>query len=124
MNVNYYLTKQDVFNPLVNYLPQKDELTFWQNVKSAYSRYCYKFIQQARTRLNLTNIIDTDSFVIKKDLLNRIAEFNFKDIISEVYYTLKLANEKVPVALIVIVIITLVFFIGLNKNSRKNSVIK
>ena len=100
MNVNYYLTKQDVFNPLVNYLPQKDELTFWQNVKSAYSRYCYKFIQQARTRLNLTNIIDTDSFVIKKDLLNRIAEFNFKDIISEVYYTLKLANEKVPVALI------------------------
>lgn len=97
-NVNFYLTKYQVFNPVVNYLPEEDSLTFWQNVKSAYSRYKYKFIYSSRSRLGLTNIINTDSFVIKKDLLNKIASFDFKDIISEVEYTYKLAKEGVAVA--------------------------
>ena len=38
-NVNFYLTKYQVFNPVVNYLPEVDKLTFWQNVQSAYSKY-------------------------------------------------------------------------------------
>ena len=71
-NVNYYLSKYDVINPMVNYLPQKDTLTFWQNVKSAYSRYCSKFIRKTRTRLGLTNIINTDSFVIKRNILYKM----------------------------------------------------
>jgi len=100
MNVNYYLTKYSVFNPMVNYLPQNDELTFWQNVKSAYSRYISKFIYESRTRLGLTNIINTDSFVIKKDLLNKMASFNFRDIISEAEYSYKLAKEGYKVAFI------------------------
>lgn len=100
VNVNYYLTKYDVFNPMVNYLPEKDTLTFWQNVKSAYSRYCSKFINNSRTRLGLTNIINTDSFVIKKELLYRMANFDFRNIISEVNYTLKLAKDGVKVAFV------------------------
>ena len=80
-NINYYLSKQDVFNPIVNYLPQENTLSFWQNVKSAYSRYVARFFNSSRTRLGLTTIINTDSFVIKKDLLNKIASFDFKDII-------------------------------------------
>ncbi|MBE7710982.1 MAG: hypothetical protein E7Z92_02450 [Cyanobacteria bacterium SIG31] len=99
-NVNYYLTKYQVFNPIINYLPQEDSLTFWQNVRSAYSRYVTKFINVSRTRLGLTNIINTDAFVIRKDLLNRIATFDFKDMISEVEYTLKLARENVKVAFV------------------------
>lgn len=99
-NVNYYLTKYSVFNPMINYLPQVDTLSFWQNVKSAYSRYVYKFIQTSRSRMGLTNILNTDSFVIKKDLLNKMANFNFRDIFSEVEYTYKLAQENVKVALV------------------------
>ena len=99
-NANYYLTKHQVFNPMVTYLPQEDKLTFWQEVKSAFSRYCSKFIYKSRTSLGLTNIINTDSFVIKKDLLNRIANFDFRDLISEVQYTIKLAQEGVNVAFI------------------------
>jgi hypothetical protein len=38
-NINFYLTKYSVLNPVINYLPQKDTLTFWQNVKSSYSRF-------------------------------------------------------------------------------------
>jgi len=97
-NVNFYLTKYQVFNPMVNYLPENDKLSFWENVKSAYSMFISSFVYKTRTRLGLTNIINTDSFVIKKDLLNRIANFDFKDLISEVNYTLKLAEEGVKVA--------------------------
>lgn len=100
MNANYYLTKYQVFNPTVNYLPQKDTLTFWQNVKSIYSKYIQRFYYQTRTKLGLTNILNTDSFIIKKDLLNQIADFDFKDLISEVEYTLKLASNGVKVAYI------------------------
>lgn len=100
LNANYYLTKNDVFNPMVNYLPEKDELTFWQNVKSVYSRFVSKYYYESRTRLGLTNIVNTDSFVIRKDLLNKIASFDFKDLISEVEYTLKLAKENVKVGFV------------------------
>ena len=99
-NANYYLTKYDVFNPMVNYLPQSDKYSFWQEVKSVYSRYISKFVYKTRTRLGLTNIINTDSFVIKKNLLNRIGSFDFQDLISEVQYTLKLANERISVAFV------------------------
>jgi hypothetical protein len=99
-NANYYLTKYDVFNPKINYLPEKDTLTFWENVKSAYSRYTSKFVENTRTRLGLTNIINTNSCVIKKDLLNKLAVFDFRDLISEVNYTFKLAKEGVKVALV------------------------
>ena len=99
-NVNFYLTKYQVFNPTVNYLPEVDKLSFWQNVQSAYSRYINKFIYASRTRLGLTNIINTEAFVIRKDLLNKIASFDFRDLISEVEYTYKLAKEDVKVALV------------------------
>jgi hypothetical protein len=99
-NVNFYLTKYDVFNPKVTYLAEKNSMTFWQNVKSAYSRYCSKFILNSRSKLGLTNIINTDSFVIKKDLLNRMTTFDFRDMTAEINYTLKLANENVKVALV------------------------
>lgn len=99
-NVNYYLTKYDVINPMVNYLPQNETLTFWQNVKSAYSRYCNKFIYKTRTSFGLTNIINTDAFVIKKDILYGMETFDFRNIISELLYTLKLAKDGIKVAFV------------------------
>lgn len=98
LNINYYLTRHDVFNPQVVYLPQETQLSFIQNIKYVYSKYCAKFILHTKTRLGLTNILNTDSFVIRKDLLNKIADFDFRDLISEVKYTLKLAQEGYSVA--------------------------
>ena len=99
-NINFYLTRYSAFNPMVNYLPQVGELNFAQNVKNTYSKYVNRFINLTRTRLGFTNIINTDSFVIKKDLLNKIASFKFNDIMSEVEYSYKLATEGIRVALI------------------------
>lgn len=100
LNVNYYLTKYDVLSPMINYLPKTDTFTFWENVKSAYSLYTSKFINKSRTLAGLTNILNTDSFVIKKDLFNKMSLFDFRDMIAELNYTLKLANEGVIVAFI------------------------
>ena len=100
MNANYYLTKYEVFNPTVTYLPQDNELNFYENIKSVFHRYINKFVYYTRTRLGLTNIINTDAFVIKKSLLNRMAVFDFRNIVSELEYTLKLAKEGINVAVI------------------------
>lgn len=99
-NINYYLTKYDVFNPTITYLPQDKDFDFKQSVKSVYSRYIYKFFYLSRTKLGLTNILNTDSFIIKKDLLNKMAIFDFRNIISEIEYTLKLAKEGINVPVI------------------------
>ena len=99
-NVNFYLTRYDVFNPSVVYLPQEKELSFWENVKAIYARYIHRFMYISRTQLGLTNILNSDSFVIRKSLLNKIAVFDFRNIISEVEYSIMLAKEGVNVAVI------------------------
>lgn len=97
-NVNYYLTKHDVFIPMINYIFEEKDKSFWENVKFIYSRYCSKFIFANRSRLGLMNLINSDSFVIRKQVLDSIGTFDFKDKISEVKYTLELAKEGRKVA--------------------------
>ncbi len=100
LNSNFYLTKHDVFMPFINYIGEYKDLTFWDCVKVTYSRYISKFIYSARTKLGLTNLINTDTFVIKRNLLNKIGSFDFKDKISETNYTLKLAKENISAAFV------------------------
>lgn len=99
-NVNYYLSKFDVFMPMVNYITEEKNFTFLENIKATFSRYCSKFIYTSRTKLRLANLINTDSFIIKKSLLNKIESFEFQDKVAEIKYTIKLANEGVYVAFI------------------------
>jgi hypothetical protein len=99
-NANYYSTKYKVFIPMIECINSAESLKFWDNVKLMYSRYIYKFIYKARTKLGLTNLINTDTFVINRDLLNKIGSFDFRDKISETNYTLKLAKENVATAFI------------------------
>lgn len=97
-NINYYLTKYPVFIPEISYIGEDSELKFWDSVRATYYRYISKFIYNARTRLGLTNLLNTDTFVIQRDLLNKIGSFDFRDKISEANYTLKLAFENIAVA--------------------------
>lgn len=99
-NVNFYLTKYQVFNPIINYIPSSDKFTLLQNIKHSYAKYINKFINISRTRLGFTNILNTDVFVIRKDVLNKIASFNFRDIVAELEYTYTLVKEGVKVAVI------------------------
>ena len=91
-NVNFYLSKHDVFIPEINYIGEYKDMKFWDCVRVTYTRYIENFIYTSRSRLGLTNLINTDAFVIKHDLLNKIGSFDFRDKNSEMQYTLKLAN--------------------------------
>ena len=99
-NINYYLTKYDVFMPMINYIPENKDLTFLENIKVFYSRYCAKFLYTARTRLRLTNLINTNAFIIRRSILNKIGSFEFQDKTAEIEYTIKLAGEGLRVAFI------------------------
>lgn len=99
-NVNYYLTKHSVFMPMINYIQEDKPLTLLENIKATYSRYCAKFLYASRTRLKLANLINTDAFVIKKDILNKIESFEFQDKAAEIKYTIKLTNEGINPAFI------------------------
>lgn len=97
-NINFYLTKYDIFMPMINYIGEDTELSFWQRVQVNYSKYISKFLYSARTKLSLTNLLNTDAFVIKRDLLNRMGSFDFRNKTSELIYTLNLAKENTIVA--------------------------
>ncbi len=97
-NINFYLTKHPVFMPVISYIGEDTELNYWDSVKVTYSRYVTNFIYNARTRLGLTNLLNSDVFVIQRDLLNKIGSFDFRNKISEANYTLKLAAEGIAVA--------------------------
>ena len=96
-NINFYLTKYPVFMPNINYIGEDKDLKFWDSVKVTYARYISRFFYNTRSRLGLTNLLNTDTFVIKRDLLNRMSSFDFRDKIAEANYTLKLAQERINV---------------------------
>lgn len=98
--INFYLTKYDVFMPMINYLGEYKELKFWDCVRATYIRYISKFLYATRTRIGLTNLINTDTFIIKKHVLNQIGSFDFKDKTAELIYTMKLAQEGYSVAFV------------------------
>jgi len=99
-NINFYLTKEDVFVPIINYIGEYKDMKFWDCVRTIYSRYIYKFMYVSRNRLGFTNLLNSDAFVIKKDILENLNSFDFRNKISEVNYTLKLAKNNIKVSLI------------------------
>lgn len=99
-NINFYLTKYPVFMPMISYIGEDTELGFWDNIKVTYSRYISNFIYASRSKLGLTNLLNTDVFVIKRTLLNKIGSFDFKDKISEANYTIKLSKEGINVGFV------------------------
>jgi len=99
-NVNYYLTKHSVFMPMISYIPEGKDFTLLENIKATYSRYCAKFLFASRTRLNLANLVNTNAFVIRRDVLNKIESFEFQDKAAEIIYTIKLTTEGICPAFI------------------------
>ena len=63
-NINFYLTKYNVIIPMINYIGEYKDLGFWDCVKLAYAKYIANFIYKSRTRLGLTNLINTDAHAI------------------------------------------------------------
>ena len=90
-NINTSLQKNHVITGAVN-LICKDELSLIENIKYNYNQYCNNFINKSRAKLGLSTLINSDALVIKKQIVDAIGSVNFKDINSELKYTLLLTK--------------------------------
>ncbi len=65
-------------------------------IKAAYQKYHMNFLRQARSLFGLAARADSGVFIIKKDIVDRIGEVNFKDINTELKYSLLLSKIGFP----------------------------
>ena len=61
-------------------------------IKAAYQKYHMNFIRRARSLFGLASQADSGVFIIKKDIVNEIGDVDFKDINSELKYSLLLSK--------------------------------
>lgn len=63
-------------------------------VKAAYQKYHMNFIRKARSLFGLASQADSGVFVIKQEIVKQIGEVDFKDINTELKYSLLLSKIK------------------------------
>lgn len=71
-----------------------DKLGPVAKVKAAYQKYHMNFMRKARSLFGLASRADSGVFIIKKDIVNQIGSVDFKDINTELKYSLLLSNIK------------------------------
>jgi hypothetical protein len=65
-------------------------------IKAAYQKYHMNFIRKSRSLFGLASQADSGVFIIKKDIVDKITTVDFKDINSELKYTLLLSKIGYP----------------------------
>lgn len=73
-----------------------DNLGPIDKIKAAYQKYHMNFMRKARSLFGLAASADSGVFVIKKELVDKIGSVDFKDINSELKYSLLLSKVKCP----------------------------
>ena len=65
-------------------------------IKAAYQKYHMNFMRKARSLFGLAASADSGVFIIKKDIVDEIGCIDFKDINSELKYSMLLSKIKAP----------------------------
>lgn len=73
-----------------------DNLGPVDKIKAAYQKYHMNFMRKSRSLFGLAAAADSGVFVIKKDIVDQIGAIDFKDINSELKYSLLLSKIKCP----------------------------
>lgn len=63
-------------------------------IKAAYQKYHMNFIRRARSLFGLASQADSGVFIINKDIVDQIGDVDFKDINSELKYSLLLSKIR------------------------------
>ncbi len=63
-------------------------------IKAAYQKYHMNFMRQARSLLGLAATADSGVFIIKKEIVDRIGNVDFKNVNTELKYSLMLSKIK------------------------------
>ncbi|MBO5385364.1 glycosyltransferase family 2 protein [bacterium] len=70
----------------------RESLDIVDKIKAVHKKYHANFFKQARSLLGLATQIDSGLFIIKRDVLDEINGINFKDINSELEFSLLLSQ--------------------------------
>ena len=71
----------------------RDNLDIVDKIKAVYKKYQANFFKQARSLLGLATQVDSGLFIIKKSALEDIKSINFKDVNSELEFSLLLSKS-------------------------------
>ncbi len=88
--VNSALVKNSVLSGET--LMMTDNLDIIDSIKAIYLKYHMNFIRKARTLLGLSVQADSGLFIIKKEIVDKIGGIDFKNIDSELKYSLLLSK--------------------------------
>ena len=87
---NVAINKNDAITGEVNI--NRDNLDIIDKIKAVYKKYIANFFKQARTLCGLATTVDSGLFAIKKDVLDKFEQIDFKDINSELAFSLELTK--------------------------------
>lgn len=87
---NVAINKNDAVTGEVNI--SRVNLDIVDKIKAVYKKYIANFFKQARTLCGLATIVDSGLFVVKKEVIDEFEQLNFKDINSELEFSLELTK--------------------------------
>ena len=94
-SVNSNLTDEKILVGSTDYLVRSK--TLLNAVKTTYHSYVNRILNCGRSLMGLANVVDSDIFVIRKEVLDKIKCVDFKDNNSELKYTtLLVRNGFIP----------------------------
>lgn len=94
-SVNANLTGEKILVGSTDYLVRSK--TLLNAIKTTYHTYVNRILNCGRSLMGLANVVDTDIFVIRKEVLDKIKCVDFKDNNSELKYTtLLVRNGFIP----------------------------
>lgn len=73
-----------------------DNLGPVDKIKAAYQKYHMNFMRKARSLFGLASSADSGVFVVKKSIIDEIGSVDFKDINTELKYSMLLSKIKCP----------------------------
>lgn len=93
--VNANLHGENILVGTTDYITRHKTLI--NKIKTTYQSYVDRILNCGRSLMGLANIVDSDIFVVKKDVLDKIQCVDFKDVNSELKYTtLLVRNGFIP----------------------------
>ena len=95
-DVNFYLQKHAVLSTFVEPIIT-EKLSTVDKIKFVYQKYMTEFVATMRARMGLSNILNSNAFVIKKNILDKVGFLSVGDINTELKYTLDISakGEKI-----------------------------
>lgn len=88
---NATLRKADAVTGEINI--NRENLDIVDKIKAVHKKYQANFFKQARTLLGLATSVDSGLFIIKKSVMDELEEVDFKDINSELEFSLLLSKS-------------------------------